>query len=143
MIDVMSILKGLQDIYDEMQEKQDRAWAAYEQSDTVSLEWELLKQDHFLDGYATAIQDLMQAIEKRCKRFYFTFGSDPEYPYGQDDYVLVYADDLMEAVEKFKAKHPNRPGSDCVNCAFWYKQDAWDNGTRLFYEGREPIEVIG
>lgn len=142
MIDVMSILKSLQDIYDEMQEKQDKAWAEYKQSDTVSQEWELLNQDHFLDGYSTAIQDLMQAIDKQCKRFYFTFGTDPEYPYGQDDYVLVYADNLAEAVEKFKAKHPNRPGSDCVNCAFWYNEEQWNKSTKQYYGDRKPVEVI-
>ena len=52
------------------------------------------------------------------KRFYFTFGTDPDYPYGRNDYVLVEAQNLNQAIDIFTMIHPKRPGSDCVNCFF-------------------------
>lgn len=51
--------------------------------------------------------------------YYFTFGSDPEYPYSFG-YVLVFASSWQEAIKTFKNRYPNRPGSDCVNCSFMY-----------------------
>lgn len=53
------------------------------------------------------------------KKFYFTYGSDPAYPF-QGGWTLVYAPDLKAAQQIFKAYHPNRPGSDALNCADYY-----------------------
>lgn len=76
-------------------------------------------------------------------KWYFTFGSDDRFPYGRDDYVLVYADSRKEACEKFKAKYPNRPETNCINCACIYDEDEWERLCRQFYVGVEPIEVMG
>ena len=54
------------------------------------------------------------------EKFYFTFGSDPGFPY-QNTYLIVYAKNLDEAIEKFRAKHPDRH-LNCVNCAFFYEE---------------------
>ena len=58
------------------------------------------------------------------QNFYFTFGTDPKFPY-QKGYLIVKAFNLNEAFAKFRAKyadvHPN-----CLNCAFWYTQEQWD-----------------
>lgn len=76
------------------------------------------------------------------KEFYFTFGTDPAYPYGIDDYVLVRAGSYNEACEKFKAKHPNRPGSKFINCAFIYSRKEFDKFRDKYYKGIEPAETI-
>ena len=44
------------------------------------------------------------------KNYYFTFGSDPRYPYGENDYVIVRAGAFSEALEKYKACHPEALG---------------------------------
>lgn len=75
------------------------------------------------------------------KNYYFTFGSDPAYPYGQDDYVLVEAKDLDQAIHLFQAVHPNRPGSDCVNCAFWYGEERFKPIREAYYK-ETPTEII-
>ena len=57
-------------------------------------------------------------------KFYFSFGSDPQFPFYKG-WVEVAADTLEKAIEKFRAKYPDRtPG--IVNCAFWYSQIQWD-----------------
>lgn len=76
------------------------------------------------------------------KEFYFTFGTDPAYPYGINDYVLVRAENGNEACEKFKAKHPNRPRSRFINCAFIYTQEEFDSFREKYYKGVEPAETI-
>ena len=77
------------------------------------------------------------------ENFYFTFGSDDGYPYGADEYVMVKANNLNEAISLFKTVHPNR-NNGCVNCAFWYSEEQWNggNGTSRYYKGIDPVEVI-
>lgn len=76
------------------------------------------------------------------RRFYFTFGSDPAYPFGRDDYVVVEAENENQAVGIFQALHPNRPGSSCVNCAAWYQEEAFDQFRDRYYKGIKPKEYI-
>lgn len=55
--------------------------------------------------------------------FYFTFGTNPGFPF-QRGWVEVWAKDIEEAIEKFRAKYPDRtPG--VVNCAFFYDSKRW------------------
>jgi len=74
---------------------------------------------------------------------YFTFGSDPLYPFGRDDYVVAQGESLKECVHKFMKKYPNpRPGcSHLVNCAFFYKEEEWKTFYTHYY-GTDPAEVI-
>ena len=72
---------------------------------------------------------------------YFTFGSDPRYPYGRNDYVEVEAENMWQACELFKSVHPNRPGSGCLNCAFYYPEEEFNKFRQRYYD-REPIETI-
>ena len=74
--------------------------------------------------------------------FYFTFGTDPDFPFGPDDYVLIQCSDIGDAVRLFKALHPNRPKTNCLNCAFFYNEAQWQTGTKKYYEGRDPAETI-
>ena len=95
-----------------------------------------------LRGYLEAVEEMERFLQQAYPAFYFTFGTDPQYPYGQDDYVVVRAENLSNAVQKFRQKYPNRPRSSAVNCAFWYTQKQWDNGTSQYYAGREPADTI-
>lgn len=80
--------------------------------------------------------------ERMGMSFYFTFGSDPEYPFGRDDYVRITCKNAETACKLFNALHPKRPGSDAMNCAFMYDQYAWDRDVKQWYKGREPIEEV-
>lgn len=80
--------------------------------------------------------------EQMGKNFYFTFGSDPAYPYGRDDYVKITCADEGTACKLFNALHPKRPGHNVMNCAFMYNQIQWDSEVKQWYEGREPIQEV-
>jgi hypothetical protein len=74
--------------------------------------------------------------------FYFTFGSDERYPYGRNDFVEVIAPSEHLACELFQAFHPNRPGSDLINCAGIYSKETFDGFRDKHYPNRKPIEQI-
>lgn len=74
------------------------------------------------------------------EKFYFTFGSDPGFPY-QDTYLVVYAKNLEEAIEKFRKKHPDRH-TNCLNCAFFYTEEEWEGSENQKFYPEIPAEVI-
>lgn len=86
----------------------------------------------------------LQSDKDTYKKFYFTFGSDPAYPHGIDDYVAILAKNRYEAQMAFKATYPNRPGSDCLNYAFDYTEGIWekDDLCAKYYNNKPPIETI-
>ena len=58
--------------------------------------------------------------------FYYTFGTDPEYPYSRG-WVEVYANSWEDAHAKFRTRFPDRPGHEgTINCAFFYTKDQWE-----------------
>ena len=76
------------------------------------------------------------------KRYYFTFGSDSRFPYNRNEFVVVHAPTAKVACEKFRARHPNRPGSPFLNCADVYTEDVF-NGFRIqYYNGVRASETI-
>lgn len=77
---------------------------------------------------------------KRLQAWYFTFGSDEEYPYHRGQYVKVYAYSKSEAIKKYNQKHPMRNGK-FINCAFYYSQEEWDKQLCSKYETK-CVEVI-
>jgi hypothetical protein len=81
---------------------------------------------------------------KDSENFYFTFGTDPQFPYGEKDFVLVRAKTKNIACEKYSKTIPNRPGSTAINCAFVYSEEEWINkGIRdRYYKGRQPARII-
>lgn len=80
-------------------------------------------------------------MDNSKQSFYFTFGTDPAYPYGINDYVEVKAHSLNEAAILFNAVHPPRPGSDLVNCAFMYTERQFNEFRAELYN-YPPVEVI-
>ncbi len=55
------------------------------------------------------------------KKFYFTYGTDRGYPF-RGGWTLIIAPNISAAIQIFKAYHPNRDGSDCLNCADYYTE---------------------
>ena len=76
--------------------------------------------------------------EDVCKnrKFYFTFGSDPGFPY-QNTYLIVYAENLEEAINKFREHFPDRH-KDTINCAFYYTEKQWKDCEGEEYY-KEPV----
>lgn len=61
--------------------------------------------------------------------YYYTFGTDPEYPYSQG-WVEVYAKTWQEAHEKFRTRFPDRHGHEgTINCAFFYGKESWERSS--------------
>lgn len=56
-------------------------------------------------------------------RFFYTFGSDPQYPY-KNGWVEVHAETWEQAHEKFRTRFPD-VHKDTLNCAFFYDADRW------------------
>ena len=75
------------------------------------------------------------------QNFYFTFGSDPLYPYGRKDYVVVEADSLTIACQLFNLVHQPRHG-DVLNCAFIYTEKQFNKFRDEYYRDVMPVEVI-
>ena len=78
----------------------------------------------------------------KTRRYYFTFGSDPLYPFGRNDYVVVDAESADQAGRLFQAVHPNRPYSNCLNCAFIYTEPEFNGFRDHYYHHVNPIETI-
>lgn len=74
-------------------------------------------------------------------KFYFTFGTDPAFPYGIKDYVVVEAEDLEQAINLFDAVHPPRRPNVC-NCAFFYSEESFNRFRDEYYRDVAPVETI-
>lgn len=80
--------------------------------------------------------------ERGRKRYFYTFGTDPQFPYGIEEFVEVHADTANQANPKFKIAFPCRPGSTLLNCAFVYNEDEWKQIWEQDYNGKKPIIII-
>ena len=65
--------------------------------------------------------------------YYFTYGSDDRFPF-QSGWTEVEAESYDQAVAGFQAFHPNRPGSDFINCAGIYGEESFSRN-RMAKEG--------
>lgn len=85
----------------------------------------------------------MESHPRRGARsWFYTFGTDPLYPFGLGEYVEVHADSEKEADGKFRDRFPDRPGSNVLNCAFIYSEKAWEKVRGEYYRGKAPSAVI-
>lgn len=82
-------------------------------------------------------------VGEQCN-FYFTFGNAECYPF-KDEYVIVVAGDLNEAIKKFKEHYPHPVDSSVLNCADFLPEQAWKQkeGNRFDrFKGKEPVEIV-
>ena len=76
------------------------------------------------------------------KPFYFTFGSYEGYPF-QDGYIIVKAETIREAAEKFMQAYPNERNEDVLNCSDYYSPEAWERILeRGHYVDQEPLAIM-
>lgn len=77
------------------------------------------------------------------ERIYFTFGSDPKFPYGRGDYVVVVGAGMNDCVQTFKKKYPNEKGREnIVLCADYYTAKQWEANVKEYYENVSPKEIL-
>lgn len=76
------------------------------------------------------------------KPFYFTFGSHKNFPF-KNGYIIVKAEGIREAANKFMGMFPNKQDEETLNCSDYYGQEEW-NGIleRGYYAGEEPLAII-
>lgn len=65
-------------------------------------------------------------------KFYFTYGTDPAYPF-RDGWTEIEAPDLGKAGEIFSAIHPDRHAG-ILNCAFTYTEERFKT-TEMYKSG--------
>lgn len=76
------------------------------------------------------------------KKYYFTFGTDPQFPYGIHEYVVAEAVNKNMAMRMFMAKYPG-PHVEIANCAFCYSEEKFEENHRnQYYKGVEPADVL-
>lgn len=76
--------------------------------------------------------------------FYFTFGSAECYPF-KDEYVIVVAGDLSDALKKFKERYPHPEDPTILNCADFYTEPAWKQGLENRFDrfkDKKPAKII-
>ena len=59
------------------------------------------------------------------EKFYYTFGTDPGFPY-QQGWVEVHAANWETAHQIFRSHYPDRH-LNTLNCAFFYNETQWRN----------------
>jgi len=74
--------------------------------------------------------------------WYFTYGSDSNYPFTRGEYVVVQAPSYADAIAEYQKKYPNRV-AETVNAAFIYSQEEWNSIYLEHYNGISPADVIG
>lgn len=75
--------------------------------------------------------------------YYFTYGTDNRFPF-HSGWTEVEAESYDQAIAAFQAFHPNRFGSDCINCAGIYGEESFSR-KRMAKEGnfgRKCVERI-
>ena len=69
---------------------------------------------------------LMKSEEGQLNSYYYTFGSDPGFPY-RNGWAVVKASSREEADRKFRSRFPDRPGHEgTMNYSFCYTKERWN-----------------
>ncbi len=85
---------------------------------------------------------IFTAVYVQDQNYYFTFGSDPLFPY-QNTYLIVKAKSKSEAIGKFRARHKDRQeGTNIFNAAFCYSSEEWEKSENPQYYRNGPAEII-
>ena len=75
------------------------------------------------------------------KKYYFTFGTDPQFPYKANEYVVAEAVNKNMAIRMFMAKYPG-PYAMIANCSFCYPEEEFEKNRDKYYKGVEPADVL-
>lgn len=83
----------------------------------------------------------MNRTEDTSNSFYFTFGTNPQFPHGINEYVKVEARTMHEAEQIFRSVYPD-VHENCLNCAFVYTEDEFSQIKNVYYKDVEPVETL-
>lgn len=73
-------------------------------------------------------------------RYFFTFGSDPQFPF-QNTYLVIEAKDINQAIGIFRLLYPDRhPG--VYNASDCYTEAEWDDRASKYYANRPAAQII-
>ena len=73
---------------------------------------------------------------------YFTFGSDPKFPYDREQYVKIIGKDVKDCTATFRKHFPQPDKKDkTLNCADYYSGKTWED-TKHNFEGRLPAKTL-
>lgn len=72
---------------------------------------------------------------------YYTFGSDPAFPFGRDSYVKIIGQDVRDCNAAFRKHFPSRDGSNTLNCSDYYTQKRWKQICRD-YDYKDPVKTF-
>lgn len=75
-------------------------------------------------------------------RLFFTFGSDPKFPYGPSEFVEVDGENEKQCLDLFNVVHPPWEKDGPVNCAYWYLEKDFISVYRRNYRFGRPKEII-
>lgn len=75
-------------------------------------------------------------------KYYFTFGSHPDFPFGIKDYVLIMAKNEATARDLFGKHFPNPVHPDTLNFAFCYEEKEWEDIHNKYYPETSPSAII-
>ena len=76
------------------------------------------------------------------KPFYVTFNDKGSSPYPMDEYLVVYAKDITDAIEKYSEVYPSETKGH-YSFACIYSGADWNASISKFYHKDGPVEVIG
>lgn len=108
----------------------------------IAAEYLVSERDMTVDEFAA--RRIFEVAKEPVHPCYYTFGSDPGFPY-QNTYLIVFARDCVDADDKFRLYYPDRsPG--CLNCSFSYSDKQWkadwNEPNRRTYWKQKPAEMI-
>jgi len=95
-----------------------------------------VKKKHFSLCVSPHVSNYFSHIDKRLsgkiknrggafmQKTYFTFGTDPNFPYGVTDYVVIEALTQELSLKEYMRRYPCR-SDDTLNCAFYYSEEEW------------------
>ena len=94
------------------------------------------------DAMAYAADFMQSRPRDGAHSWFYTFGTDPEFPFGIEEFVEVHADTPSQANKKFMVRFPCREGSTLINCAWVYPEAEWEKVYNEHYSGKKPAIII-
>lgn len=95
-----------------------------------------------IDALTYAVDFMESRPRDGAHSWFYTFGTDPEFPFGIEEFVEVHADTPSRANKKFMARFPCREGSTLINCAWVYPEAEWEKVYNEHYSGKRPAIII-
>lgn len=75
-------------------------------------------------------------------KMYYTFGTEPYFPYGEGEYIVVEAPTPELCHALFRSKHPDRCESS-LNCADYYPEHEFEENIRdKWFKDVDPSEYL-